>query len=77
METTLEEIQTTQHALATVMEKIQIHLMKDGDPDETSSVEETPAISEPIPLQAGPLGEIEEPTVLSGTSFQADLEAQL
>ena len=59
------------------MEKIQIHLMKDGDPDETSSVEETPAISEPIPLQAGPSGEIEEPTVLSGTSFQADLEAQI
>ena len=69
METTLGEIQTTQHALATVMEKIQIHLMKDGDPDETSSVEETLAISEPIPLQAGPSGETKEPTVLSGASF--------
>ena len=69
VETMLGEIQTTQHALATVMEKIQIHLMKDGDPDETSSVEETPAISEPVPSQAEPLGETEEPTVLSGTSF--------
>ena len=59
------------------MEKIQIHLMKDGDLDKTSSVEETPAISEPIPLQAGPSGETEEPTVFSGTSFQADLEARI
>ena len=42
VETMLEEIQTTQHALAIVMEKIQNHLMKDGDPKETSSVEETP-----------------------------------
>ena len=74
VETTLGEIQTTQHALATVMEKIQNHLMKDGDPDETSSVEETPAISESIPPQAGPSGETEEPTVLSGASFQAELE---
>ena len=70
----LGEIQTTQHALAIVMEKIQNHLMKDGDPDETSSVEETPAVSESIPPQAGPSGEIVEPAVLSGTSFQADLE---
>ena len=77
VETTLGEIQTTQHALATVMEKIQIHLMKDGDLDKTSSVEETPAIFEPVPSQAGPSGEIEEPTVLSGRSFQADLEAQI
>ena len=77
METTLGEIYTTQHALATGMEKIQIHLMKDGDPDETSSVEETPTISEPIPLQAGPSGETEEPTVLSRASFQAELEAQV
>ena len=52
VETTLGEIQTTQHALATVMEKIQIHSMKDGDPDKTSGVEETPATSEPIPSQA-------------------------
>ena len=51
--------------------------MKDGDPDETSSVEETPAISEPIPSQAGPSGETEEPIVLTGTSFQAELEQQL
>ena len=56
------------------MEKIQNHLMKDGDAGKTSSVEETPAISESIPPQAGPSGEIEEPTVLSGTSFQAHLE---
>ena len=74
VETMLGEIQTTQHALATVMEKIQIHLMKDGDPNEISSVEETPAISEPFPSQAGPSGETEGPTVLSGTSFQAELE---
>ena len=74
VEMTLGEIQTTQHTLATVMEKIQIHLMKDGDPDETSSVEETPATSEPIPSQAGPSGETEEPIVLTGTSFQAELE---
>ena len=59
------------------MEKIQSHLMKDGEPDKTSSVEETPAISEPIPLQTGQSGEIEEPTVLSGASFQAELEAQV
>ena len=77
METTLGEIQTTQHALATSMEKIQIHLMKDGDPDETSSVEETSTISEPIPLQAGPSGETVEPTVLPRTSFQADLEKHI
>ena len=59
------------------MEKIQIHLMKDNDPDETSSVEETPATSEPIPSQAGPSGETEEPIVLTGTSFQAELEQQI
>ena len=63
--------------MATIAEKIQIHLMKDGDPDETSRVEETPTIFEPIPLQAGPSGETEEPIVLSGTFFQADLEAQI
>ena len=73
VETTLGEIQTTQHVLATVMEKIQNHLMEDCDPDETSNVEETPAISEFISLQAGPSGEIVEPTVLSGTSFQVGL----
>ena len=59
------------------MEKIQNHLMKDGDLDEISSVEETPAISKSIPPQVGPSGEIEEPTVLSGTSFQAELEQKL
>ena len=74
VETTLGEIHTTQHALATVMEKIQNHLMKDGDSNETSNVEETPAIFESIPPQAGPLGETVEPIVLSGSSFQADLE---
>ena len=73
----LGEIQTTQHTLATVMEKIQNHLMKDGNQDDTSNVEETPAISEFIPPQAGPSGEIVEPNVLSGTSFQADLGKQL
>ena len=57
--------------------EIQNHLMRDGDPDETSNVEETPAISESIPPQAGPSGEIEEPTMLSRASFQADLEKQL
>ena len=50
---------------------------RDGDPDETSSVEETPATSEPITSQAGPSGETGEPTVQSGTSFQADLEEQI
>ena len=74
VETTLGEIQTTQYALVIVMEKIQNHLMKDGDPDETSSVEETPAVSESIPPQSGPPGETVEPAVLSGTSFQADPE---
>ena len=59
------------------MEKIQNHLMKDGDPDETSSVEETPTISESIPPQARPSGETVEPTALSGTSFQADLEKHI
>ena len=59
------------------MEKIQNHLMKDSDPDKTSNVEETPAIFEPFPPQAGPSAETEEPTVLSGASFQADLEKQL
>ena len=77
METTLGEAQTTQHALAIVMEKIQNHLMKDGDPDETSSVEETLAIAESIPPQAGPSEEIVEPTILSGTSFQVDVEKQI
>ena len=77
VETTLEEIQTTQHALAIVMEKIQNHLMKGGDPDETSSVEETPTVSESIPPQAGQSEETMEHTILSGTSFQADLEKQI
>ena len=77
METTLGEIQTTQHALAIVMEKIQNHLMKDDDPDKTSNVEETPAVSKSIPPQAGPSEETVEPTVLSGTSFQADMEKHI
>ena len=77
VETTLGEIQTTQHVLAIVMEKIQNHLMKDDDPDETSNVEETLATSEPIPPQAGPSGETVEPSVLSRTSFQAELEQKL
>ena len=49
METTLGDIQTTQHALATIMEKIQNHLMQDSDPNETPSVEEMPTVSESIP----------------------------
>ena len=77
VETTLGEIQTTQHALAIVMEKIQNHVMKDNDPDDTSSAEETPTVSESIPPQAGSSGEIVEPTVLTGTSFQADLEKHI
>ena len=44
-----EEIQTIQHTLATVMEKIQNRLMQDGDLDEDPSVEEMPAFSESIP----------------------------
>ena len=63
--------------LAIVMEKIQNHLMKDDDPDKTSNVEETPAVSKSIPPQAGPSEETVEPTVLSGTSFQADLEKHI
>ena len=59
------------------MEKIQNHLMQGGDPDETPSVEETPAISESLPPQVGPSGEIVEAIVLFGTSFQADLEERL
>ena len=51
--------------------------MKNSDLDETSSVEETPAIFEPFHSQAGPSGEIEEPPVLSGTSFEANLEARI
>ena len=51
--------------------------MKDGDPDETSSVEETSVVFESIPPQAGPSGETVEPTILFGTSFQVDLEKQL
>ena len=77
METTLGEIQTTQRALAIVMEKIQNHLMKDGDPDEISRVEETQAVSKSIPPQTRPLGETVEPTIPFGTSFQADLEKHL
>ena len=77
METTLGEIQTTQHALTTVMEKNHNHLMEDSDLDETPSAEETLVVSESIPTQAGPSGEIVEPTVLLGASFQADLEKQL
>ena len=51
--------------------------MQDGDPDETPSVDEMLAVSESIPPQAGPSGEIVESTVLSGSSFQADIENQL
>ena len=74
METTLGEIQTTQHALATIMEKIQNHLMQDSDPDNDPHVEKMLAISESIPPQVGPSGETIEPTVLSRSSFEADLE---
>ena len=74
METTLGEIQATQHALATIMEKIQNHLMQGGDPNETPSVEETPAVSESITPQVGSSGEIVEHIVLFGGSCQADLE---
>ena len=77
VETTLGEIQTTQYVLAIVMEKIQNHLMKDDESDETSNVEETPAVSKSIPPQAGPSEETVEPTVLSGTSFQADMEKHI
>ena len=56
------------------MEKIQNYLMKDGDPNDTPSVDETPAVSESIPPQVGPSGETMTPTVLFGSSFQADLE---
>ena len=59
------------------MKTIQNYLMKDGDPNNTPSVDEMPAVSESIPPQPGPSGEIVEPTVLSGSSFQADLENQL
>ena len=59
------------------MEKIQNHLMQDGDLDKTPSVEEMLAISESIPPQVGPSGETVEPTVLPGTSFQADLEKHI
>ena len=59
------------------MEKIQNHLMQDGDPDEDPSVEETPTVSESIPPQARPLREKVEPTVLSRSSFQVDMEKQL
>ena len=40
-------------------------------------VDETPAISKSIPLQVGPSGEIVEPIILFGTSFQVDLEERL
>ena len=75
--TTLGEIQATQHTLATVMEKIQNHLMQDSDTDEAPSVDETPAISESIPPQAGPSGEMLGPTILSRASFEANVEKQL
>ena len=77
VETTLGEIRATQHMLATIMEKIQNQLMQDGDPNKTRSVDETPAIFEPIPPQVGPSGEKIEPTILSRTSFQADLKERL
>ena len=59
------------------MGKIQNHLMQNGDPNETLSVDEAPAISESIPPQVGPLGEAVEYKVASGTSFQEDLEERL
>ena len=77
VETTLGKIQATQHTLPIIMEKIQNHLMQDGDTDETPNVEEMLAVSESIPPQTGPSREIVESTVLSGSSFQADLEKQL
>ena len=77
VETTLGEIQATQHTLATVMEKIQNHLMQDGDPNKTPSVDETPTISESIPPQARPSGESVEYKAASETLLQADLEERL
>ena len=70
METTLGEIQTIEHALVIVMENIQNHLMKGNDPNETSSVEEMPAISESIPPHAGPSGEQWNPLYSLGHPFK-------
>ena len=51
MEPTLGETQNTQLTLARIMEKIQNHIMQDADQDETN-VDETLAISEPLPPPA-------------------------
>ena len=57
MQSTLEEMQKTQSTLVDVMTKIQDHVIQDGDQDETTSVDEKPAISESTPSHDGPSGD--------------------
>ena len=58
MESTLEEIWTTQTTLVSGMKKIQNYVMQDTNQDETPNVDESLAIFEPIPPLVGLLGEI-------------------
>ena len=59
------------------MMKIQNYVMQDGDQDKTSSVDERPAISEPLPPLVGPLGETMTLNEPSGKSFQEDAAKKL
>ena len=76
MESTLEEIQTTQSTLAGVMEKIQNYIMQDADQDKTPSVDERLAISEPLHPPARLSGETVEFSEATGRTVQKDLEDQ-
>ena len=58
MESTLGEIQNMQTTLASIMEKIQIHVMQDADKDKTTNVGKTPPISEPLHPPAGTFREV-------------------
>ena len=69
METTLEEMQTTQTTLINVVEKAQNYVMLDGDKDELPNVDEQPLISELIHPLAGTSGETSESSARYGSSF--------
>ena len=77
MESTLEEIETTQSTLASVMAKIPNYVIQNADQDKVRNVEESLAISEPLPPLVGPSG---EPIFFSGplgSTFQGNVAKQL
>ena len=77
VESTLEEIGTTQSTLTSVVEKIQNYVMQDADQDETTSVDKTPTTSSRIPLLARLSKELVVLSRPTRRSFWENLEKQL